>query len=272
MKNWKIRAKFHAGFSVVIVIGLIFGAAGFVSTRMLTDIAHALSALQEKSLEIEALGNSLIIAIAALVVVSLSAGALLAIYIAGLIAKPCVPFTAYPRKAGTLEDLTLSSGDTRQIGEYGERKDEIGQMITAFTTFLGRLSEIQGILAGVPDGDLTANSIEKANRGVQIAHETAESFSEIVSGINESSLLAGDIATASEEQSACLNRINIGIGRSAQAVRQNSATARESAASQEMSGQSATPQELIAQFKLDDDTVAARIVAHSRKRLLPSPK
>ncbi len=573
MKHWKIRTKIQVGFSVVIVIGLILGAVGFISTRMLTNMTNELSAVQEsgntvntilnahyiwrqgitetgyarreftgsldpnacalgkwknsdaaksitdpallalieqidephslihteaaavvenvqegnmegasaqldiilpetqevitgltamqerfaelaeeKSMEITALGNALIITIAALVCASLAAGAVLAVYIAGLISKPIIPFTAYLKKAGTTGDITLSPGDTKQIGEYGKRRDEIGQMITAFAAFLARISEIEHILSDVADGDLTAklallseedsmgrslrgmlqnlqdmlseinasssqvnagsnqlahgaqalaagsteqaasiqelsaalseiaektkdnadkaekasrladsikavagkgnaqmdgmiqsvkeineasqsigkviktiddiafqtnilalnaaveaaragqhgkgfavvaeevrnlaqksaeaakdtenliaNSMEKADKGVQIANETAQSLSEIVSGINESSMLVGEIAAASEAQSAGLTRINSGIDQVAQVVQQNSATAEESAAaSEEMSGQSAMLQELISQFKLDDDDIAARIVAHAPKKLLPA--
>ncbi len=571
MKNWKIRTKIQVGFLVVIVIGLILGAAGYISTQMLTGMTDELSALQEsgnsvntvlnahyiwrqgitetgyarreftgsldpnacalgqwknsdaaksitdpallslieqidephnlihteaasvvesvqtgnmeaasaqlgiilpetqevisgltamqerfaelaeeKSLEITQVGNALNLALIILAGVSLGVGAILAVYIIRLIANPIAPFTAFLRKAGTTGDMTLSPSDTRQIGEYGQRKDEIGQMITAFTTFLARISEIEHILADVADGDLTAklsllseedsmgrslrgmiqnlqnmlseinasssqvnvgsnqlahgaqalaagstqqaasiqelsaaladiaqktkdnadkaekashladsiknvagkgnaqmdgmiqsvkeineasqsiskviktiddiafqtnilalnaaveaaragqhgkgfavvaeevrnlaqksaeaakdtenliaNSMEKADKGVQIANETAQSLSEIVSGINESSMLVGEIAAASEAQSAGLTRINSGIDQVAQVVQQNSATAQESAAaSQEMSGQSAMLQELISQFKLDDDDVAARIVAHSPRRLL----
>ena len=102
-------------------------------------------------------------------------------------------------------------------------------------------------------GGLIENSIEKANLGVRIAGETAESLAEIVSGINESTLLVGEIARSSEEQSMGINQINIGIDQVAQVVQQNSATAQESAASsEEMSSQSLVLQDLISQFKLKD--------------------
>ena len=95
------------------------------------------------------------------------------------------------------------------------------------------------------------NSIEKANLGVRIAGETAASLTEIVSGINESNQIVGDIARSSEEQSHGITQINTGIDQVAQVVQQNSATAEESAAaSEEMSGQSDTLQQLFSQFKL----------------------
>ena len=103
-------------------------------------------------------------------------------------------------------------------------------------------------------GDLIENSIEKANVGVRIAGETADSLTEIVSGINESNQLIVEIARSSEEQSLGVAQINGGIDQVSQVVQQNSATAEESAAaSLEMSSQSGILKELIAQFRLKDN-------------------
>jgi len=100
-------------------------------------------------------------------------------------------------------------------------------------------------------GGLIANSMEKAELGARIAHDTAASLSEIVTGISESNQLISDIANASEQQADGISMINTGIDQVAQVVQQNSATAQESAAaSEQMSGQSDLLQELISQFKL----------------------
>jgi len=102
-------------------------------------------------------------------------------------------------------------------------------------------------------GSLIENSMIKAELGMRIAGETSASLDEIVSGINESGQLVGEIAKSSEQQSAAISQINDGIGQVAQVVQQNSATAEESAAaSEEMSGQSDMLQGLIARFKLRD--------------------
>ncbi|MCL2766121.1 MAG: methyl-accepting chemotaxis protein [Peptococcaceae bacterium] len=100
-------------------------------------------------------------------------------------------------------------------------------------------------------GDMIQNSIEKAELGSHIAGETATSLKEIVSGINESSQLAAEIARASEEQSVGIEQINAGIDQVAQVVQQNSATAEQSAAtSEEMSSHATILEQMIQQFKL----------------------
>ena len=103
-------------------------------------------------------------------------------------------------------------------------------------------------------GALIANSIEKAELGSRIADATSASLVGIVSGINESSQIANEIAKSSEEQYAGITQINVGIDQVAQVVQQNSATAEESAAaSEEMSGQSNVLEGLISQFRLKND-------------------
>ena len=101
---------------------------------------------------------------------------------------------------------------------------------------------------------LIENSFDKANLGVRIAAETAESLAKIVDGINESALLVEEIAKSSEEQSASITQINHGIEQVTEIVQQNSSTAEESAAaSGEMNEQADTLRQLISQFVLKTD-------------------
>ena len=119
-------------------------------------------------------------------------------------------------------------------------------------------------------GNLIENSIEKANLGVRIAGETAESLTDIVAGINDSNQIVGEIATSSEEQSLSISQLNAGIDQVAQVVHQISALSEESAAaSQEMSSQSAMLENLIMQFKLKDGGGVRRslpVAGNSAKR------
>jgi len=99
--------------------------------------------------------------------------------------------------------------------------------------------------------NIIQNSLEKTKLGTKIASETAASLKEIVSGINESNALIGEIAEHSGEQARRLRQINTGVEQVEQVVRQNSKAAEDSAAaSQELSGQAALLEEMVSRFKL----------------------
>ena len=94
-------------------------------------------------------------------------------------------------------------------------------------------------------------NMEKVELGSRIAGETAASLAGIVSGINESTALINEIAESLKSEPSAVAQINVGIDQVANVVQQNSATAEESsAASGEMSSQSAILQKLVSQFKL----------------------
>jgi methyl-accepting chemotaxis protein len=115
-------------------------------------------------------------------------------------------------------------------------------------------------------GVLIANSLEKAKLGAKIAEETAASLTEIVAGINESSVIVSDIAANSEQQSLAIAQLNTGIDQVASVVQQNSATAEESAATaHQLSSQSEVLEGLVAQFKLKYDTNGAKSSGKRKK-------
>ncbi len=111
-------------------------------------------------------------------------------------------------------------------------------------------------------GDMIKNSIDKSERGALIAQETAASLKQIVDGINESSQIVSAIAQSSDEQSEGISQINVGVDQVAQVVQQNSATAQQSAAaSEEMSSQSDTLENLMSQFKLRGQSEPGRMLS-----------
>jgi len=102
---------------------------------------------------------------------------------------------------------------------------------------------------------LIADSVEKANLGMKIAHDTSDSLGEIVEGINRSAEIIAEISQSSDEQANAIAQVNAGIDQVAYVVKQNSATAEESAAaSQEMNSQSSLLQQMVQHFEVDDNS------------------
>ena len=115
-------------------------------------------------------------------------------------------------------------------------------------------------------GNLIQDSIEKAELGARIAGTTANSLSEIVSGISESSEIVKEIAKSSEEQSINITQINTGVEQVTQVVQQNSASAEESAAAAlQMSGQAGVLESHISRFRLRDEQLSLAAPQKTRR-------
>ena len=99
--------------------------------------------------------------------------------------------------------------------------------------------------------DLIEGSIKKAEKGTEIANNTAKALDEIVSGVSKAATLVAEIAASSNEQAIGISQINLGIEQVSQVVQTNSATAEESAAaSEELSSQSEMLKDMVSSFKL----------------------
>jgi methyl-accepting chemotaxis protein len=99
--------------------------------------------------------------------------------------------------------------------------------------------------------DLIEGSIKKAEKGTEIANNTAKALDEIVSGVSKAATLVAEIAASSNEQAIGISQINVGIDQVSQVVQTNSATAEESAAaSEELSSQSELLKQMVSAFKL----------------------
>ena len=101
--------------------------------------------------------------------------------------------------------------------------------------------------------DMIESSIQKAADGTRIAAGTAAALAKIVSGVEETTGLVGNIATASNDQATAVAQINRGIEQVSQVVQTNSATAEQSAAaSEELSSQAESLKGMVSRFRLRD--------------------
>jgi methyl-accepting chemotaxis protein len=99
--------------------------------------------------------------------------------------------------------------------------------------------------------ELIAGSVEKTERGADIANKTAASLEAIYTGVTKVSDLAEEIAAASGEQAEGISQINQGLSQIDQVIQQNTATSEESAAaSEELSGQAKELLNMLNRFQL----------------------
>ena len=108
-------------------------------------------------------------------------------------------------------------------------------------------------------------SMRVAN-GSSITTVTADSLNEIVSEINKSTDLIGEIAIASNEQAEGVSQINTGLQQIEKVTQSNTASAEETASSsEEMSSMSTVLNQLVSEFKLSDHIEKKRPIQKRRK-------
>ncbi len=103
--------------------------------------------------------------------------------------------------------------------------------------------------------ELIEGSIKRVENGTGIANETASALEGIVSSITKATDLVAEIASASKEQAEGIEQINESLGQIDQVTQSNTANAEESAAAaEELSGQSTQLKQMIARFRILDQS------------------
>jgi len=106
---------------------------------------------------------------------------------------------------------------------------------------------------------LIEGSLDKVANGTDIAQETSKSLGAIVSGVTQASDLVGEIAAASNEQAQGISEVSEGLKQIDSVTQKNTASSEETAsASQDLSGQAATLQQLLSRFQLRGGSIAVQ--------------
>lgn len=100
---------------------------------------------------------------------------------------------------------------------------------------------------------LIKGSVEKTRAGEEIANSAAADLADIVKKVEQTVLLAGDIARASNEQATAILQMNAGIDQMSRVVQSNSSMSQQTAAAaEELSGQADMLKNMVEQFALRD--------------------
>ncbi len=109
---------------------------------------------------------------------------------------------------------------------------------------------------------LIEGSLEKVENGTDIAEHTSDSLAAIVAGVTQASDLVGEIAAASNEQAQGISEVSEGLKQIDAVTQKNTASSEETAsASQDLSGQASTLQQLLTRFQLVGGALAQPVVA-----------
>ncbi len=114
--------------------------------------------------------------------------------------------------------------------------------------------------------ELIERSVAKAQNGSEIASATATVLEEIVEGIKKANHLVRDISAASMDQASGIDQITEGLDHIDQVTQQNTSNAEESAAAaEELSGQAAQMQSMLANFQLRSDQDEPVMIAEDER-------
>ncbi len=123
--------------------------------------------------------------------------------------------------------------------------------------------------------DLIEGSLDKVERGTDIAEVTAKSLMTIVDGVTKTSDLVGDIAIASTQQSQGIAEVSEGLKQIDSVTQQNTANSEETAsAGQELASQAGQLQSLVLRFRLKGNSGFSAPVESVREEPVfnPSPQ
>ena len=171
------------------------------------------------------------------------------------------------RKIGIIDDIAYQTNLLAlNAAIEAARAGEHGKGFAVVATEVRKLAERSQVAA--------LEISELASGSVAVAEKAGKLLGDIVPSIRKTSDLVQEIAAASVEQTAGVGQINQAMNQLSQATQQNASSSEELAATaEEMSGQAEHLQQLMAFFKLDENSagappVARRPVAVARRNVV----
>ncbi|MDR0491952.1 MAG: methyl-accepting chemotaxis protein [Oscillospiraceae bacterium] len=185
-----------------------------------------------------------VILIVILVAIAILAFAILVIHltIQNLVDKPLIPIAAFFNRASKLGDISFGQPEVAVIKKYSKQKNEIGQLISSASAFVGRITDVSKVMRDVAGGDLTTKVAllsDKDEMGASLKTMTDNLnhiFNEINASVAQVSVGSKQLADGSQslaqgstEQAASIEVLSSSIAEIAERTRANSTMSENSA-------------------------------------------
>ncbi|MDR2569498.1 MAG: methyl-accepting chemotaxis protein [Oscillospiraceae bacterium] len=198
--------------------------------------------IEEKNVEIEALGMLMNTIMISVIIVALFTCILLAWLITKSIVKPLIVLAGFMRKASTTGDIKLKPEDIDVINSIASIKDEIGQTVAATAAFVARVTEVSQALEIVASGDISTElgilsendlmglSLQKMTENLnRMFAEINSSATQVATGSVQISDGAQSLAQGSTEQAASVQQLSASTSEIALKTKENTEMARKAA-------------------------------------------
>jgi len=209
----------------------------------LTAIGDRYSELvEERVIEVSTIANTARLIIVVFIIIALAGSIFFALFISNMVSKPLSPITKFMQKAGTTGDLVFQPEDLESIKRFSQNEDELGRLIAAAASFVGRITDVSEILEKIADGDLTAElpllsdedtmgkALKKMSAGLNsMFSEINASAMQVSAGSNQVADGAQTLALGATEQTASIEDLSISINEIADKTRYNLSKAEHTA-------------------------------------------
>ena len=198
--------------------------------------------VEEHVTEVSDIADTARLIIVVVIFIALAGSIYFALLISSMVSKPLAPVTDFMQKAGSTGDLEFTFEYIECMYKYSRNKDELGRLIAAAASFVGRITEVSAILEKIANGDLTAElpllsdkdtigkALKKMMDGLNAMFgEINASAEQLSAGSNQVAYGAQALSSGATEQAASIEELSSSIAEIAERTKTNLSKAEHAA-------------------------------------------